>query len=118
RLVDKLHVNAAALRAGLEAEGFDLRRSSTHLLAFVVGEPELALQLCERALSDGVFAQALAPPSVPAAGSRVRLAVMASHRAEELRAAAGVLAQAARAVGFDPEMSVVFDEPDEEPYEA
>jgi glycine C-acetyltransferase/8-amino-7-oxononanoate synthase len=64
-----------------------------------------------------VFAQALVPPSVPAASSRVRLAVMASHRAEELRAAAGVLAEAARAVGFDPRMSLAFDEPDEEEYE-
>ena len=42
RLVDKLHVNAAALRAGLRDEGFDLRGSSTHLLPIVVGDPELA----------------------------------------------------------------------------
>jgi glycine C-acetyltransferase/8-amino-7-oxononanoate synthase len=117
RLVEKLHVNADALRDALGAEGFDLRRSFTHLLAIVVGEPELALRLCERALAEGVFAQALVPPSVPAASSRVRLAVMASHRAEELRAAAGVLAEAARAVGFDPRMSLAFDEPDEEEYE-
>ncbi len=88
RLVDKLHLNAAALRAGLGAEGFDLRGSSTHVLPIVVGDPELALRLCERALADGVFGQALLPPAVPAAGSRVRLSVMASHRVEELRAAA------------------------------
>ncbi len=117
RLVEKLHINAAALRQGLDAEGFDVRRSATHLLPIVVGDPELALQLSERALVDGVFAQALLPPTVPAAGSRVRLAVMASHRAEELRAAAGVLARAARAVGFDPRLSVAFDEPAPEAYD-
>ena len=65
-----------------------------------------------------MFAQAIAPPSLPAAGARLRLAVMASHRAEELRAAAGVLAQSARAVGFDPRTTVAFDEPEEEGYEA
>ncbi|MGA8718035.1 MAG: hypothetical protein WB557_08515, partial [Solirubrobacteraceae bacterium] len=42
--------------------------------------------------------------------SRLRLAVMASHRAEELAAAARVLAQAARAVGFDPRATRVFEE--------
>ncbi len=118
RLVDKLHVNAAALRAGLQDEGFDLRGSSTHLLPIVVGEPELALRMCELALARGVFAQAITPPSLPAAGARLRLAVMASHRAEELRAAARVLAQSARAAGFDPRTTVAFDEPEEEGYEA
>jgi 7-keto-8-aminopelargonate synthetase-like enzyme len=117
RLVEKLHLNADALRAGLDAEGFGLRGSSTHLLPIVIGDPEVAVRVCERALAEGVFAQALVPPSVPAASSCVRLSVMATHRAEELRAAAGVLARAARAVGFDPRMTVAFDEPEEEFYE-
>ena len=118
RLVDKLHVNAAALRAGLRDEGFDLRGSSTHLLPIVVGDPELALRMCELALVRGVFAQPITPPSLPAAGSRLRLAVMASHRAEELRAAARVLGQSAQAAGFDPRTAVAFDEPEDEAYEA
>lgn len=118
RLVDKLRVNAAALRAALEDEGFDLRRSSTHLLSITVGDPELALRICERALGRGVFAQAIIPPSLPAAESRLRLSVMASHRAEELRAAARVIAQAAQSAGLDPRMTVAVDEPEDEAYEA
>jgi glycine C-acetyltransferase/8-amino-7-oxononanoate synthase len=118
RLVDKLHVNAAALRAGLQDEGFDLRGSSTHLLPIVVGDPEIALRMCELALVRGVFAQPITPPSLPAAGSRLRLAVMASHRAEELRAAARVLGQSAQAAGFDPRTAVAFDEPEDEAYDA
>jgi 8-amino-7-oxononanoate synthase len=117
RLVDKLRVNAAALRAALQDEGFDLRGSSTHLLGIVVGDPDLALRICELALARGVFAQPITPPSVPAAGSRVRLSVRASHRAEELRAAAHVLAQSAHAAGFDPRSTVVFEEPEDEAYE-
>jgi 8-amino-7-oxononanoate synthase len=118
RLVDKLHANAAALRGGLEAEGFGLAGSSrAHIMAFTVGEPELALRLCEDALNRGVFAQAMVPPASPAAASGVRLAVMASHRAEELHAAARILAQAARAVGFEPRTMSAFTEPDEEHYE-
>jgi 7-keto-8-aminopelargonate synthetase-like enzyme len=117
RLVEKLRVNAAAMRAGLEAEGFGVRGSSTHVLSIVTGDPELTVRICEQALARGVFAHALTAPAVAAAASRLRLTVMASHRAEELRAAAGILGQVARAVGFDPRSSIVFEEPDEEVYE-
>jgi 8-amino-7-oxononanoate synthase len=118
RLVEKLRVNAAAMRAGLEAEGFGVRSSSSPILTIMVGDPELTVRICEQALGRGIFAHALTAPAVAAAASRVRLTVMASHRAEELRAAGGVLAQVARAVGFDPRASIVFEEPDEEAYEA
>ena len=114
RLVEKLRVNAAALRDGLEAEGFDLRGCRTHIVAFPVAEPDIGLRLCDGTLARGVFAQAVVPPATPAAGSCVRMAVMASHRSEELSAAARVIAQAARAVGFDPSATITpVDEPDE-----
>ncbi len=102
RRVDKLAANAGALRAELEREGFDLRGSRTQIVPLVVGEPELAVRICEAALARGVFAQAIRPPTVPPMTSRLRLAVMASHREEELRAAARMLGQAARAAGFEP----------------
>ena len=118
RLVDKLHVNAAAIRTALEAEGFDLRPSCTHLLPIAVGDPELTVRMCELALGRGVFAQAITPPGVAALSSGLRLTVMASHRTEELRAAAQVLGQVARSIGFDPTASVAFDELDDDAYDA
>ena len=51
----------------------------------IVGDPRRAMALCERALEGGVFAQAIRPPTVPAGSSRLRLTVMANHRADELR---------------------------------
>jgi 8-amino-7-oxononanoate synthase len=117
RLVDKLRANAAALRDGLTAEGFDLRRSRTHILALTAGEPELALRLAEATLARSVFAQAVGPPATAPADSCLRLTAMASHRSEELRAAGRVIAQAARAVGFDPRATIAPDEPDDEVYE-
>ena len=42
-------------------------------------------------LEGGVFAQAIRPPTVPEGTSRLRLTVMASHRVDELQAAARVI---------------------------
>jgi hypothetical protein len=60
------------------------------------------MRMCELAIEDGVFAQAIRPPTVPDGTSRLRLAVMASHTREELRAAARTLARAALRCGFRP----------------
>ncbi|HEX3830663.1 MAG TPA: 8-amino-7-oxononanoate synthase [Solirubrobacteraceae bacterium] len=102
RLVAKLAANATALRLGLQAEGFDVGTSRTQIMPLVIGEAQRAMRICEAALSQGVFAQAIRPPTVPDMTSRLRLAVMATHREEELRAAARTLGAAARSVGFDP----------------
>jgi glycine C-acetyltransferase/8-amino-7-oxononanoate synthase len=102
RRVHRLQANAAALRDELEREGFDLQGSKTQIMPVVVGDAELAMQICEAALARGVFAQAIRPPTVPAGTSRLRLAVMASHRAGELADAARTLAQVARTAGFEP----------------
>ncbi len=102
RRVRKLQSNAAVLRSELTRQGFDLRGSDTHIMPLVVGDPQLAVSICETALARGIFAQAIRPPTVPPMTSRLRLAVMASHREDELRVAARTLSESARAAGFDP----------------
>ena len=101
-LVTRLGANASALRGALSDEGFDMHGSRTQIMPLVIGDPERTVDACEAALGGGVFAQAIRPPTVPPMTSRLRLAVMASHRASELRAAARVLAEAVRAAGFEP----------------
>ena len=94
RRVDKLQRNASALREALTGEGFDLPGDETPIVPLIVGSAEAALDACQRALEQGVFAQAIRPPTVPEGSSRLRLAVMASHTKSELRDAAAVLAAA------------------------
>lgn len=118
RLIAKLAAAADALRGGLDAEGFDVRRSSTHIIRVVVGDPGVTVALCEDALGRGLFAQPVGPPAVAPAESGLRLAAMASHRVEELQAASRVLALSARAVGFDPRAALAFAEHDEDFYDA
>src|ERR1700704_869451 len=57
RRVQKLADNADVLRAELARQGFDTHGSRTHIVPLVVGDAELALRLCARALAGGVFAQ-------------------------------------------------------------
>src|ERR687883_842835 len=95
--VDKLRRNANALREALAARGVECGESDTQIVPLVVGDAGEAMAACERALAEGVFAQAIRPPTVPDGTSRLRLAVMASHTRSELRRAATVLAEALRA---------------------
>ncbi len=113
RRVQRLETNARALRDELTQEGFDLRGSRTQIVPLVVGDAELAMTICESALARGVFAQAIRPPTVPSGTSRLRLAVMATHRPEELRTAARTLAEAARAAGFEPRSAWVQSRADD-----
>ena len=102
RRVERLADNAATLRAELAREGFDVSGPETQIVPLIVGDAGLALRICEAALEQGVFAQAIRPPTVPDGTSRLRLAVMASHTRSELRDAARILARAALRNGLRP----------------
>jgi len=106
RRVERLADNSEALRDELAREGFDVSGSESQIVPLIVGDAGLAMRICEAALEQGVFAQAIRPPTVPDGTSRLRLAVMASHTKSELRDAARILAQAALRNGFRPSSAV------------
>ena len=94
RRVEKLQRNAQVLREALADEGLPVDPSGTHIVPLIVGDADAAMAASEQALEQGVFAQAIRPPTVPAGTSRLRLSVMASHTKSELRNAARTLAAA------------------------
>jgi 8-amino-7-oxononanoate synthase len=99
-IVEQLRRNGAVLREALGAHGLDLGGSRTQIVPVVVGDARRAMALSEHALERGVFAQAIRPPTVPEGTSRLRLAVMATHSADELRDAARVIGHSARELGL------------------
>jgi 8-amino-7-oxononanoate synthase len=94
-MVEQLRRNGTILRDALAGHGLDVGASRTQIIPLVVGEARRAMAVCERTLEGRAFAQAIRPPTVPEGTSRLRLSVMASHRADELCAAADVIAHAA-----------------------
>jgi 8-amino-7-oxononanoate synthase len=93
RRVDKLQRNAQVLRDALRERGVECGDSETQIVPLIVGDANAAVRASERALEQGVFAQAIRPPTVPEGSSRLRLAVMASHTKTELRDAAETLSK-------------------------
>jgi 8-amino-7-oxononanoate synthase len=98
-MVVRLQDNAALLRRSLTAEGLEAG-GETQVVPIGVGGAEATMALCELALEKGVFAQGIRPPTVPEGTCRLRLTAMATHRTEDLVAAAHMIGVAAREVGL------------------
>jgi glycine C-acetyltransferase/8-amino-7-oxononanoate synthase len=97
--VRRLRANAATLRMALAAEGLPAGGAESQIVPVRIGEAAGAMELSERLLEAGVFAQGIRPPTVPEGTSRLRFTVMSTHREAELRDAARAAGAAARALG-------------------
>ena len=71
-----------------------------HLTPVIAGESSLAMKLSDRLFQEGVFAQALAFPTVARDKARVRTIVTATHTREELQFALDVFAKVGRELGI------------------
>ncbi len=98
--VERLRSNAATLRDALAEEGLAAGGAGTQIVPVEVGGAASTMELCERLLEGGLFAQGIRPPTVPEGYSRLRLTVMATHRPGELRQAAKLVGAAARELGI------------------
>jgi 8-amino-7-oxononanoate synthase len=94
--VEQLRTNAAILREALAAEGLVAGGAPSQIVPLEVGDAKLTMELCERLLERGVFAQGIRPPTVPPGSSRLRFSVMATHEPSALREAARLTGETAR----------------------
>jgi glycine C-acetyltransferase/8-amino-7-oxononanoate synthase len=105
--VGRLSANARALRDAFAEEGLGVSSSETQIVPVPVGDAGTAMELCERLLERGVFAQGIRPPTVPEGSSRLRFTVMSTHRREELERAAKLVGSASRELGVGADHSAV-----------
>jgi 8-amino-7-oxononanoate synthase len=94
--VERLRRNAASLREDLRAQGLEPLGAETQIVPLLIGEADDAVEICERLLEQGIFAQAIRPPTVPPGTSRLRLTAMATHSITDLRDAAQQIGAAMR----------------------
>jgi 8-amino-7-oxononanoate synthase len=85
---------AAYLRDGLSKLGFNVGTSMTQIVPVIVGDAARAVRLSELLLEEGVFVQAIRPPSVPPGKSRLRVTVNAEHTYDQLDTALAAFTQA------------------------
>jgi 7-keto-8-aminopelargonate synthetase-like enzyme len=98
RLLDKepewrkaLWENVDYFKMGLQAHGFSTQDSATPIIPIVVGDASLAVTVSESLLQEGLFIQAIRPPTVPEGSSRLRITVSAAHTKEDLSSALSIL---------------------------
>jgi 8-amino-7-oxononanoate synthase len=80
----QLKDNADYLRDALKAMGFDTMNSSTPIIPILVKDPVRARAFSEHLLKQGIFVQAIRPPTVPVNTARLRLTVTAAHTRGDL----------------------------------
>ncbi|QDJ49035.1 aminotransferase class I/II-fold pyridoxal phosphate-dependent enzyme [Bordetella hinzii] len=89
-----LHGQAQRLRDGLAGLGLDCGASSTQIVPAIVGPADQAVALAARLEAAGLLAIAIRPPTVPAGTSRLRFALSAAHREQDIDTLLAALAQA------------------------
>ena len=75
----QLKDNADYLHRELKVMGFDTMNSTTPIIPILVKDPVRALAFSQHLLKQGIFVQAIRPPTVPVNTARLRLSVTAAH---------------------------------------
>ncbi|WP_093045147.1 8-amino-7-oxononanoate synthase [Thalassobacillus cyri] len=84
-LQERLHRWIHRLRNQLTDYGFDVRGDGTPIVPVVIGEADKAVQFSELLETEGVFAPAIRPPTVPEGESRIRMTVMAAYEEKQIK---------------------------------
>ncbi len=80
----RLWDNGSYLKEELRLIGCDTGESETQIMPVVIGSESETLLLRDSLLEDGIFVQAIRPPSVPKGSARLRITVMSDHSREQL----------------------------------
>lgn len=99
-LRERLHRNARLFRNGLLQAGFTIPDGSTQIIPLITGPSDLTMRFSEALLDEGLFAQGIRPPTVPAGMGRIRFTMMASHDPDDLNNALERIQAVGRRLGL------------------
>ncbi|MEM6781122.1 MAG: 8-amino-7-oxononanoate synthase [Pseudomonadota bacterium] len=75
-----------SFRAGVQDLGYDTGPSETQIVPVIIGDSGQALDLSERIKTQGFWANAIRPPTVPQGSARIRCSFSAGHTHEDIKA--------------------------------
>ena len=100
KLVKKLWANTKFFKRELKKRGFQFKTSETPIVPIHVGDGAKAYEFSRKLFEAGVFAPAVAYPTVAEGKARLRAMVSAAHKREHLLKAADILAEVAKPLGI------------------
>ncbi len=98
-LVDRLWENTRYFKAQMKALGFDIGQSVTPITPVMLGDEKLTQEFSRRLFEEGVFATAIAYPTVPLGKARIRVMISASHSKADLDFGLEAFAKVGREMG-------------------
>jgi 7-keto-8-aminopelargonate synthetase-like enzyme len=98
-LREQLHGNAAFFRKCLKEMGFEIPEGSTQIMPVITGTSDVTMRFSEALLEEGIFAQGIRPPTVPAGSCRIRFTIMATHRIDDLKNAVEIIGKVGTRLG-------------------
>jgi glycine C-acetyltransferase len=99
KLVKKLWANTKFFKRELKKRGFQFKTSETPIVPIHVGDGAKAYEFSRKLFEAGVFAPAVAYPTVAEGKARLRAMVSAAHKREHLLKAADILVEVAKPLG-------------------
>lgn len=97
--VRKLWQNADYFKRQMGALGFNLGESETPITPVMFGEEKVAWDVSKRLFEEGIFATAIAFPTVPPGKARLRVMLSAAHSKEDLDFAIEKFTEVGKEVG-------------------
>ena len=95
----RLWANRDRLFSGLTQLGFRLSPSVSPIIPILVGNAETAISFAEHLFTEGLYAPAIRPPTVPNATSRIRVTVTSEHTFNHIDHALTAFQRAGQSVG-------------------
>ena len=99
-LVTKLWDNGRYLKSEFKKLGFDTGKSETPITPVIIGEELASKKFSSRLFEEGIFAGAIAFPTVPRGTARIRVMVSAAHNRDDLDFAVEKFAMVGRELGI------------------
>jgi glycine C-acetyltransferase len=95
----RLAANANQFRAGMEAAGFALAGSGHPIIPVMLGDAELATEMSNRLLAQGIYVIGFSFPVVPRGEARIRTQMSAAHTPQHINAAIEAFTRVGRELG-------------------